>query len=170
MNVIYAKEKIPARDSSIRYIFFKLFKRPTIRYIFLAGPTPRSQDVPSWRPEALALLEAAGYGAFRDTVLVPEPRDGIWHGEYDDQVEWEEQGLEIADCILFWVPRNLDTMPGFTTNIEWGEWKGSGKVVLGFPPEVVKMTHMKRFAEKVGVPLADTLEGTIAAALKLMGQ
>ena len=157
MNVIYAKEKIPERDS-------------LIRYIFLAGPTPRSQDVPSWRPEALALLEKLGYGAFGDTVLSPEPRNGIWHGEYDDQVEWEEQGLEIANCILFWVPRNLDTMPGFTTNIEWGEWKNSGKVVLGFPPEAVKMSHMKRFAEKARVPMADTLEGTIAAALKLMGQ
>ena len=39
--------------------------------IFLAGPSPRSSGVPSWRPQALDLLRALG---FSGTVLVPERR------------------------------------------------------------------------------------------------
>lgn len=29
--------------------------------VFLAGPTPRSIDVASWRPDALVILEDLGY-------------------------------------------------------------------------------------------------------------
>lgn len=30
--------------------------QPLRKSIFLAGPTPRSEDVPSWRPDALTRL------------------------------------------------------------------------------------------------------------------
>jgi hypothetical protein len=51
--------------------------------VFLAGPSPRSKDVSSWRPEAIRALETAGYDGF---VLVPEPRDGAYPESYDDRV------------------------------------------------------------------------------------
>jgi len=68
--------------------------------IFLAGPTPRSPDVSSWRPQALGLLEELG---FTGTVLVPERRDWSVKFNYLDQVEWEYAGLESCSVIAFWV-------------------------------------------------------------------
>jgi hypothetical protein len=43
--------------------------------VFLAGPTPRSQAHPSWRPEALRLL-AERWAPLGDrlVVLIPEAR------------------------------------------------------------------------------------------------
>src|SRR5262249_12812776 len=85
--------------------------------IFLAGPTPRSPDVLSWRPEALDILKEL---AFPETVLIPERRDGWSKVSYLDQVEWEYVGLEGCSVVAFWVPRHLPTLPGFTTNVEFG--------------------------------------------------
>lgn len=136
------------------------------RSLFLAGPTPRGADHASWRPEALGLLEELG---FDGVVFVPEPADGGWARDYTDQVEWEERGLNMADAIVFWVPRELEGMPAFTTNIEWGAWHDSGKVVLGSPPGAPKMRYMQTYAQKQHIPQADTLRGTLAAALDLIG-
>lgn len=87
--------------------------------IFLAGPTPRSDYVPSWRPEALDILKDMG---FAGTVLVPERRDWSVKFDYTDQVEWEYAGLLHASIIVIWLPRDLATMPAFTTNVEFGYW------------------------------------------------
>lgn len=153
MQIVYAQEPFP--DS---------FERA----IFLAGPTPRSADVASWRPEALGILAAFGYDG---TVFVPEPRNGAFGEEYDyiEQIEWEERGLQLADCILFWIPRNLDTLPGFTTNVEFGLWVRSGKVVLGAPENAPKTTYLRVYARKYEVPQSTSLEETIAHALRLIG-
>lgn len=151
MEVIYALEEIPETIN---------------KSIFLAGPTPRGPDGIAWRQEALKILELKGYDG---TVFVPEPRDAKWHREYDRQVEWEDLCLNTSDCILFWIPRNLKTMPGFTTNIEWGRWENSGKVVLGYPEEAEKMSYTAFYAKKEGIPTVSgeigTLEHTIEMAL-----
>lgn len=135
--------------------------------IFLAGPTPRSKRTASWRPEALRLLEELGYDG---VVFVPDPIDGEWKHDYIDQVEWEEQCLHMADCILFWVPRELKKMPAFTTNTEWGVWQNSGKVVFGAPPNAVKVRYQHYYATKLKVPTADTLQETVQAAIDLIGE
>ena len=152
MQVVYAKEAPPNSFN---------------KAIFLAGPTPRSKDVQSWRPEVIRLFEKEGYDG---VVFTPEPRDGKWQGEYTDQVEWEEQCLHMADCILFWIPRDLETMPAFTTNTEWGVWQNSGKVVLGAPSEAAKVRYQQYYAKKLEVPTADTLSGIVEAAIKLVGE
>ncbi|HEY7309899.1 MAG TPA: nucleoside 2-deoxyribosyltransferase domain-containing protein [Gemmataceae bacterium] len=131
--------------------------------VFLAGPTPRLPEVPSWRPEALDLLATAG---FHGVVFVPETADGERAPEYDDQVEWERQGLNFADRILFWVPRDLQTMPAFTTNVEFGRWCTSGKVVLGYPATAPKNKYLAWLGRvEAGVSLHHTLADTVAAAL-----
>lgn len=135
--------------------------------IYLAGPTPRSQDVQSWRPEALRLLESYGYDG---VVFVPELASGEWRHSYDDQLDWEERYMHMSDCILFWVPRKLDTMPAFTTNTEWGIWQSSGKVVFGAPPEAANVGYQLRYAKKLQVPLFASLEETIQAALSMVGE
>ena len=97
--------------------------------IFLAGPTPRSSDVKSWRPNALEELEKAGY---KGQVIIPEH---FGKSKYDflDQVEWEDEGLNHCAVIAFWVPRELDTMPAFTTNVEFGRFIRSNKMLYGRP-------------------------------------
>src|ERR1035437_1417850 len=110
--------------------------------IFLAGPTPRSKETPSWRPEALKLLEANSYDG---VVFIPESRDGKRLGDYNTMVEWEETYLNMADCIPFWIPRNMKDMPALTTNDEWGVWKNSGKVILGTPDEAMHVRYQQHY-------------------------
>ena len=82
--------------------------------IFLAGPTPRDEgdDTPlSWRPEALRILAELDYDG---VVFVPEDADGEWRQSYDNQIEWEELCLNLADVIVFWIPRELVHITGLT--------------------------------------------------------
>lgn len=134
--------------------------------IFLAGPSPRDGAPGSWRPEALEYLRARGYAGH---VYVPETRDGS-PAPYADQVAWEEMALNRADVILFWVPRDMDKMPGLTTNDEWGTWKGSGKVVWGCPPDAPKTRYQLHHARKLLVPTSSTLKSTVESALNRLLQ
>jgi len=134
--------------------------------IFLAGPTPRTDDIPSWRPEALDLLEQFG---FKGSVFIPEDRGAERYADYDSQINWEWRGLDAANVIVFWVPRELQHMPAFTTNVEFGLYANSGKCVLGYPEGALKMRYLHAVAEKYNMPVAFTLPETIAHALRLMG-
>lgn len=153
MKRLYAKEALP----------------PDVAYqssIFLAGPTPRDPQTPSWRPEACRLLEERQYDGW---VFLPEERDGKWKGNYLDQVTWERQMRERADVILFWVPRELARMPAFTTNVEFGEDYDTHKMVYGRPPQAPKTRYLdalyEGFARK---PPCETLEATIEDTLALL--
>ncbi|MEU6034881.1 nucleoside 2-deoxyribosyltransferase domain-containing protein [Actinomadura sp. NPDC047616] len=136
--------------------------------VFLAGPTPRTPDVPSWRPEAVGELRARWRHPGRLVVFVPEHRHDRYE-DYTDQVEWEERCLHLSDEVLFYVPRDLKTMPAFTTNVEWGMWHDSGRVVFGAPPDAPKNSYLRHYADKYGVPTAGDLPGTVAAALERIG-
>jgi hypothetical protein len=132
--------------------------------IFLAGPTPRSSEVRSWRPDAITHFKQLD---FQGTVFIPEDEKGKWQHSYIEQVEWEEKALTAATVIVFWVPRNLKTMPAFTTNVEWGTWHKSGKVVLGAPDDAPKMSYLRHYAKKYGIPTANNLEDTLKNAIEL---
>jgi 8-oxo-dGTP pyrophosphatase MutT (NUDIX family) len=159
MQVVYVGEEMPESFT---------------KSIFLAGPTPRNRkEQESWRPDALKILEDQGYDG---VVFVPENRDGIFKNNYDDQVEWEEKYLKLADCIVFWVPRDISPdskgypkMAAFTTNVEWGVWCESGKVVFGAPKDADKNTYLKYYADKYKVPTATTLTETLDNALGMLG-
>lgn len=139
MKVVYARDVIP----------------PQAGGIFLAGPTPRDAAIQSWRPQALALLEQLGYTG---TVYVPEAADWQPHADYTGQIEWEWAALDAADKIVFWVPRNLQSMPALTTNVEFGLYVKSGKAVLGYPPEAEKMRYLDALAKRFSVPVFSSLE------------
>ena len=152
MKIIYAHQNIPENI------------HPSI---FLAGPTPRDNSVKSWRPEAIEILISLG---FDGTVLIPEAEDGVWKNEYDNKIEWEWSGLRAASCIAFWVPRDLATMPAFTTNIEWGKWYESGKVVLGYPDNTPKMSYFKYCAENNNISYSNNLIETLKRAIDKLNE
>lgn len=154
VNVVWAREPIPAGPS-----------------VFLAGPTPRAETVPSWRPGAIAAIDAAWTGAELLAVLTPESRGGKRAAEYHDQVEWEAAGLDSASAILFWIPRDIAALPGFTTNVEFGLHVRSGKVVLGCPadcPNPERNRYLIWIAKRHGAPVCDTLAATVERALALV--
>ncbi len=124
--------------------------------LFLAGPTPRQEGVSSWRLDALRILEGLNFGG---TVLIPERKDWQVRFEYLDQVEWEHAGLEAAGVIAFWVPRDLATLPGFTTNVEFGRYVGSGRVVYGRPDQAPKNRYLDWLYQRcTGLQPCRTLE------------
>ena len=160
MEVVYTGEEMPESFT---------------KSIFLAGPTPRNkEEVESWRPDALRLLEDKG---FDGVVFVPEDRDGVFKKDYDDQIGWEEKYLNVADCIVFWVPRDLTLdskefpkMAAFTTNAEFGTWQDSGKIVFGAPEDAEKVAYLKHYCEKYNVPMSDTLADTLNDAMEMLGE
>lgn len=126
MHVVYARQNPP---------------ETVTKSVFLVGPTPRAgSGGESWRPAMLAALEAAGYDG---VVYVPENEgDTPWAENYLDQIEWERRYLERCDLILAWVPRDLKTMPAFTTNVEMGSFMDSGRLVYGRPEGAPKTRYL----------------------------
>ena len=152
MDIVYSMEEFDAKRNSI----------------FLAGPTPRTNDVATWRIEALKILEEKG---FSGTVFIPEYRSQEF-GEPDDvnaQSLWERKALEGAGVIMFWIPRDLKELPGFITNVEFGKWVPSRKAIYGRPDEAPKNQYLDWFYnyETGNVP-SNTLEGTIEEVLKYL--
>lgn len=107
--------------------------------IFLAGPTPRGENVKSWRTEACKILEDLG---FDGVVYVPEYSTWKPKEDYVDQAMWERMALTEATIIVFWIPRSLPDMAGFTTNVEFGYWLHSNKVIYGRPNGAPKTKYL----------------------------
>ena len=107
--------------------------------IFLAGPTPRGENTESWRTGACKYLEDKG---FDGVVYVPEYSTWKPKADYVDQAQWEREALSNASVIVFWIPRTLPDMPAFTTNVEFGYWIHTGKVLYGRPDEAKKIKYL----------------------------
>ena len=147
MQLIYARHPFDVTPSSI----------------FLAGPTPRSKAVRSWRPDAICILTEL---KFQGTVFVPEdPESGGLSFKYEEQIRWEWQALEEADRIVFWIPRDLQELPGFTTNVEFGLYCQSGKILLGHPKSAPKMRYLQMLAERFNVPTFHDLASLLQSAI-----
>jgi 8-oxo-dGTP pyrophosphatase MutT (NUDIX family) len=163
MEIVHTGEELPTK---------------IVKSLFLAGPSLRpgqEKEMVSWRKDALDILRDIGYDG---VVFVPENRDGKFEKgfSYDNQIEWEEKCLNVADCILFWVPRDLTLdskgypkLAAFTTNIEWGTWQNSGKVVFGAPEDAERVDYLKYYADKFNAPIAQTLTETLRNALDKLG-
>ena len=134
--------------------------------IFLAGPTPRDEKTISWRPEAIEYLRKRNFDGI---VYIPED-EFIRKNDYVDQVEWERKALMNATIIVFWIPRELEKMPAFTTNVEFGYWvaKKAEKVVYGRPDDARKMKYLDwLYKKESNGEIFNTLEETINKAIEL---
>lgn len=163
MQIIYTGEEIPENIT---------------KSIFLAGPSLRPNQlgqVEQWREDAYQILNDIG---FDGVIFSPENRDNkfLENFDYDDQVEWEDKCLNLADCIVFWVPRDLSKdkdgnpkLPAFTTNVEWGAWCESGKVVFGSPKGADKIRYLEYYADLYKAPTANSLTETLRNALEMIG-
>ncbi|MFK0296642.1 nucleoside 2-deoxyribosyltransferase domain-containing protein [Streptomyces sp. NPDC090442] len=155
VTVVWAREPIPSGPS-----------------VFLAGPTPRRGDgVESWRPAAVEALAEQWTGPEPLTVLTPESRGGKRAAHYDDQVGWETEARAQASAVLFWIPRDLAVLPGFTTNVEFGLDAPTGRAVLGCPadcPNPERNRYLIYVARRLGVPVRETLTATATAALSIV--
>jgi len=156
MEIIYTGEEIP-----------EVIKKS----LFLAGPSLRpgqEKELTSWREGAINILRDKGYDG---VIFCPENRDMISNEnfDYNEQVKWEDKCLNIADCIVFWIPRDLKNLPAFTTNDEYGYWKGSGKVVLGCPADAEKTSYQEFYAKEFNIPFSKTLADTMQDAIDKIG-
>ena len=152
MNIIYAQEDLSSIVDK--------------KSVFLAGPTPRSSEVEGWRQSAINLFSLSN---FDGVLLIPEEENSSsFDFEFDTQIEWENEALEKADVILFWIDRNLSTMPGFTTNIEFGYWLGkdSSKLIIGSPAEAPKMKYILYQASENGIPHYQKLDELVFNTIK----
>ena len=155
MKIIYTFDEIP-----------KTFSKS----LFLAGPTPRKDTSLTWRKEALSILEKLNYDG---VVFVPE----LFTNEKKhllntrDCTAWELEACKCSDVILFWIPRQIRPdfeMAALTTNVEFGMYKDTYKVVAGCPPEAKKNEYLKIVSPNVD--WYDTLEDTIITAINKIGQ
>jgi calcineurin-like phosphoesterase family protein len=135
--------------------------------IFLAGPTSRTDTTNSWRKDAIRLLEENG---FTGNIVAPETRDSkVTDYDATNQITWERKCLTRANIILFWIPRS-ESLPAFTTNIEFGEWYNSGKVFLGFPDDAIKMNYIKFLSDNYSLSFHNTLESLVQDCIRTLNR
>ena len=133
--------------------------------LFLAGPSIRKeQEGTSWRKEALRILSDIGYNG---VVYLPENRNGKLEPNHDDN--WETRALETCDCIVMWLPCQMDTLPCLTSRLEYGRFADSRRLVLGIPEDAEQMSFIRHDAHKLKLPISETLTQTLVRALEFIG-
>ena len=92
--------------------------------VFLAGPI---QGAPQWHDKAIEILGSQLH--YTNTEIASPRTPGPWHGQYEEQVEWETHYLQKASrtgVILFWLANKAEDHPdrcyGQTSRFEIGEW------------------------------------------------
>lgn len=131
--------------------------------IFLAGPTYRDgKFIHSWRYAAVKNLLDINY---KGIIYVPEFVDKKPDGwSYQKQVEWEVAALTCSDIVCFWIPRDEHDLPAFTTNIEFGEYLHSNKIVIGAPDHADRMEYIRTRCAIKKIPVYNNLFQTVAMA------
>lgn len=145
-------------------------KEPYLPSVFLAGPSPRGRGdgFPlDWRDEAFQYFKNDFlFNKIDGQVFIPRPTAGN-STDYDGQIEWELHHLSMADCIMFWVPRQAPDMLGLTTNIEMGMYVKSGKIIYGRPDNALQIRYLDHIYRKfAGLEPKNTLEDTAKTAIR----
>lgn len=131
-------------------------------YVFLGGPI---QGAPNWHEQVPDLGD--------DVELICPKREklisgGLSDDEYRKQVNWETLGLRMSDIALFWIPREVKSIPGRdyaqTTKIELMENLVRGKkIILGIEQGVNTRRYLvnKYQTYQEGYMVCSTFENTI---------
>lgn len=144
--------------SGVSYALEPLLPGPAI---FLAGPTPRDPETPSWRPGFISILQR-----LEPSVTIYVPEQTAWKDNYDAQVQWEWDALEASTVVLFWIPRDLKTMPAFTTNVEFGMLITTQRALaIGWPIDAPKNKYLEWHAKRTGREIYHTPEDVCLRAL-----
>lgn len=139
----------------------------TKKAIFLAGPCPRDDYEDDWRKDAFKYFDKIGF----DGMVITPTND-----HYDEkdpsylmkQTKWEHEAMCKASAIVFWIPRS-EKHPGYTTNIEFGEWYAKEGVFTGMPKDAIKNDYLEKRLDMLGIKWYKTLEDTLKAAVDHMG-
>ena len=135
MKLVFSDEQLPTEVT---------------KTIFLAGPSPRYYEgskilIDTWRHRAIDILALLGYDGH---VFIPLPKFAFYPGtasknaiDYLNQVEWEHNAMNRADVLFFYVDRKEDNQ-GLTTNIEFGKYVNSGRMVYCRPHDALKVRYM----------------------------
>lgn len=143
---------------------------PNTFSLFAAGPTSRAHlrnkdgsEVLSWRPNFVKELEKHHYSG---QVFIPESKHGGFCNDREKQINWEYDHLHMAKLIVFWVPRDLETLPGFTTNCEYGYWLRSGKILYGRPESAHKISYLDwMYKKETGLKPATSMSELVRQVL-----
>lgn len=151
MKVVYTGEKIINNENSC----------------FLAGPTPRTSSVVSWRNKAISLFSKLG---FNGTLYVPEFREKSYY-DVDTgikEMKWDQEALESSKVVMFWIPRNPD-MLGLSTNVEFGYLLSKGNFIYGRPNTAFRCEFLDfLYKDKLGKDYCDTLENTVKSVINYL--
>ncbi|NLL44406.1 MAG: hypothetical protein GX247_01905 [Mollicutes bacterium] len=93
----------------------------------------------SWRIEAIEKIKKIGFDGI---VYIPEYEGFQGRADYVNQAMWEREALTEATVIMFWIPRKIPNMPAFTTNVEFGYWIHTGKIIYGRPDDAEKIKYL----------------------------
>lgn len=113
--------------------------------IFLAGPLPRNNKIENWKEEAIQILKELNY---QGGVYIPEKKSKEIKEGDQEEIEWEMTALKKASKIIFWIPRSFPDLLGLTTNVEFGFWLTSGKIIYGRPKYSYRNEYLDYLYEK----------------------
>jgi nucleoside 2-deoxyribosyltransferase len=145
--------------------------------VFLAGPTVRGNQthLTSWCFKAIEEFEKQ---RFIGSLIIPEFTSKTESDKGKDWiVEWENNGLSIASCIMFWIPRTRELI-GLTTNFELGYWlaKDWKRVVYGRPDDAFRVRYLDlmwdlcpNWSNEPSDRIYSTLEETVKASIDKIG-
>lgn len=126
------------------------FPNAVSKTVFLAGPSPRYAEgstiqTDTWRHKAVDMLASLGFDGH---VFIPLPKFAFYPGsatkgvfDYLKQIGWEQAAMDRADVLFFYVDRQADNQ-GLTTNIEFGKYVDSGRMIYTRPKSAQKVRYM----------------------------
>lgn len=143
--------------------------------IFLAGPSPRpGMTAHHWRHDAVKILQQL-CGDRELWVFIPMSQIAFETGEfpedfnYVNQIEWEQRWLNAADVIGLWAARD-HTAKALTTNIEYGQFADSSRMVAGAPEKALSVRYIEATERNNNRPFFRDLTEMLTYALDLIGE
>ncbi len=106
--------------------------------VFLAGTTPKNRKK-DWRKQIISILQNKG---FNGIIINPDYTELTNKLDYEAQIMWEIKAMKSSCVVAFWIDRDMPKRPGLTTNVEFGYWLRSDKVVYGRPETSEKCFYL----------------------------